>query len=439
MSRSLDQVVASAADVLRRNDRGGATVAAPNLYPHQWSWDAAFVAIGLSRLDVRRALTELQGLLRGQWTTGMIPQIVFSEQDGYFPGPDRWRTAGAAASPVGVRTSGICQPPVHSLALYVINQQALANGGEDARAAADFIRATFDDWYRWHQWLAAARDPAASGLVEVHHGWESGMDNSPRWDAAYARIVPGEMPAFVRQDTKHVRDASQRPSDADYDRYLWLVEQLASVDYDDARAREVIDFRMGDVFFSAILALASDLLAELGDGIGRHEQAAELRDLAARGRAGVAGAVDPGTGLAMDRDVRTLEWVSTPTVGGFAPLVCGAGPALYAAQVDLLMGEDWCGSPVLRHPLPPTTSPRSELFTPHNYWRGPQWPVISWLMTWALDHHGYADEAAALREAGLAQLADLSFAEYYDSVDGSPLGSRDQSWTAAAALAWAAR
>ena len=41
-----------------------------------------------------------------------------------------------------------------------------------------------------------------------------------------------------------------------------------------------------------------------------------------------------------------------------------------------------------------------------------------------------------LRDASLDQLADLSFAEYYEPITGEALGSRDQSWTAAAALEW---
>src|SRR3712207_6849827 len=40
-------LAARAAYVLRGNDIGALTTAAPALYPHMWSWDAAFVAIGL--------------------------------------------------------------------------------------------------------------------------------------------------------------------------------------------------------------------------------------------------------------------------------------------------------------------------------------------------------------------------------------------------------
>jgi hypothetical protein len=53
----------AARDALRRIDLGTFTTAAPDLYPHQWSWVAAFIATGLARVDVRRAITELRSLL----------------------------------------------------------------------------------------------------------------------------------------------------------------------------------------------------------------------------------------------------------------------------------------------------------------------------------------------------------------------------------------
>lgn len=434
MSLTSSQLAGAATEVLRRNDRGGRTVAAPNLYPHQWSWDAAFVAAGLGEIDTRRALTELASLLRGQWSTGMIPQIVFSDQPGYFPGPDRWRSEVAAASPGGVQTSGICQPPVHSWALFQIHRSARERGEE--ALVTDFLHAHFDALLAWHRWLSTVRAPEPGSLVEIHHGWESGMDNSPRWDAAYARVIPQEMAPFERLDLAHVADHGQRPSDTDYQRYIWLVDQLVSVAYDDDRAREVIDFRVGDVFFTALHSLASGLLAELADGIGRAREADELRQLAARFAANVEATVDPETGLARDYDLRAGTWLPAETLAGFAPLLCGTSPELERRQLDLLMGPRWCAHPSLAVAAPPTTSPESPDFISNNYWRGPQWPVINWLFSAALDHQGASAEAAAIRAAGLEQLTDGNFAEYYDSVSGTPLGSMDQSWTAAAALGW---
>ncbi|WP_066586844.1 glucosylglycerate hydrolase [Cellulomonas timonensis] len=435
ISRAADRLTDAAADVLRGNDRGARTVAAPDLYPHQWSWDAAFVAMGWARISVPRALRELEGLLAGQWSTGMIPHIVFSEEGGYFPGPERWRTERAAAAPHNVRTSGICQPGVHSLALAVIGSQARSRGGADAELFEAFLRKTFDSWFAWHMWLGDVRSTNPAGLVEIHHGWESGMDNSPRWDQAYRRVNVGMLEPYVRQDLRHVAEADQRPSDGDYDRYVWLLDQLASVAYDDDAARDIIDFRVGDVFFTAVHALSCEMLADLGAGIGRHQQAQVLRSMSRRASDAVARTVSPTTGLARDLDLRTGAWLESETIGGFAPLLCG-DPAALGDLTALLMGERWCGHPALHRPLPPTTSPASAAFVSHNYWRGPQWPVLTWLLSWSLAHRGRHDEAGALRDAGLAQLDDLRFAEYYDAVDGRPLGSMAQSWTAAAALAW---
>jgi len=85
-----------AAAVLRGNDAGSWTKASPHLYPHQWSWDSAFNAIGWAHLDVRRAMAELEGLFAAQWSTGMVPHIVFraGPDEPYFPG----RSGGTAPS-----------------------------------------------------------------------------------------------------------------------------------------------------------------------------------------------------------------------------------------------------------------------------------------------------------------------------------------------------
>ena len=436
-SVSNEQLRTAAIEVLRLNDLGTMTSAAPNLYPHMWSWDAAFVAIGLARTSVPRAVTELRTLLNAQWSTGMIPHIVFSDNDtGYFPGFDRWGTANAAALPAGVKSSGICQPPVHAIALRHIVDRGRENGGADQAAAEEFLAESFDGWLAWHRWLATVRDPDGVGLIEIHHGWESGFDNSPRWDGPYARVVPGAVAPFTRRDTLHVADISERPDDAEYTKYLWLVQQMVDVAFDDDAVQQVAHFRVRDVFFSAIMAASSAVLAGLGDDIGRDKEAEELRLMAARFRAGVASTVDPATGLARDYDVLAGQWIGTETVSGFAPLVSGGDPDLLAAQRELLQGPRWMGFPDLRFPLPPSTSPASDAFRPRTYWRGPVWPFLNLLLGWAAARDGEAGLYGRLRSASLQQLADLQFGEYYEPFTGEPLGSLAQAWTAAAALEW---
>ena len=67
----------SAADVLQANDRGTFTVPSGSLYPYQWLWDAAFIALGWSTIDRSRAWDELDSVVRGQWPDGMLPHVVY--------------------------------------------------------------------------------------------------------------------------------------------------------------------------------------------------------------------------------------------------------------------------------------------------------------------------------------------------------------------------
>ena len=85
-----EDIIARAAEVLRENDMGEWTRASPTLYPHQWSWDTAFIAIGLAHLDTGRAAREILTLLEHQWKNGKIPHIVFNPDappESYFPVP----------------------------------------------------------------------------------------------------------------------------------------------------------------------------------------------------------------------------------------------------------------------------------------------------------------------------------------------------------------
>ncbi|HET8642727.1 MAG TPA: glycogen debranching protein [Pseudonocardiaceae bacterium] len=442
-ARLLNQaaLAARAAYVLRGNDLGHMTTAAPALYPHMWSWDAAFVAIGLATVNLDRAILELDTLLAAQWSTGMLPHIVFAPGDlDYFPGPNRWGCLESGApAPGQPPTSGICQPPVHAIAVQRIVEAGHRGERSERRAADAFLRRSWKPLLAWHRWLATARDPDGDGLITVHHGWESGMDNSPRWDEPYSRVRVGPgLPAYQRRDVGVVGDATQRPSDAEYDRYLWLVEQMRRVGYDDALVRERVDFAVQDAFVSAIMSMACAVLAELGEDAGM--PAADIAELLAWAQlysAGVAWTVDPATGLARDFDLRTRSWLSAPTVAGFAPLLCGGlDHAAERRLLALLNSPTWAGDPRLVAALPPSTSPASPAFRPREYWRGPLWPVVAWLFSWAFARRGWANRAAILREEGMRLVADGHFAEYYEPFTGKPLGSMRQSWTAAAVLDW---
>ena len=427
-----------AAAVLHSNDAGRWTRAAPHLYPHQWSWDSAFIAIGWAHLDVRRAMLELEQLFTAQWQTGMVPHIVFraGPDEPYFPGPEWWDCAVAPAAPAPpLQTTGICQPPVHALAVQRIWQLTPPAQRPEIRQR---IQALYPRLIRWHRYLATQRDPEASGLVTAYHPWE-GTDNSPRWDRALARIKVAQPGPYTRVDTSQIGDPSQRPTDWDYDRYLWLVGLLRKYRYDDEQIYRHYPFLIKDVFFSAVLVAANAALLDLADvagaSAGDREQLAGWLD---RGVAGLNGCYDPDAGLCHDYDVRAGEQIRLRTFAGFAPIFARTADAgQRAAQLRLLDSPDFCGHPGFRWRLLPSTSPAEPAFEPHNYWRGPVWPVIDWLLWQSLSQLGYTGRADELRDDSLAEIAATGdFAEYFDPFTGKPLGSMQQSWTAAVALDW---
>ena len=73
-----DMLVRQARAVLDFNWTGEYTMPGPRLYPHQWSWDAAFIAIGYSSYDQERATRGLRHLFEAQWKNGLLPQLVFN-------------------------------------------------------------------------------------------------------------------------------------------------------------------------------------------------------------------------------------------------------------------------------------------------------------------------------------------------------------------------
>lgn len=432
-------LVAAAAKLLHDNDLGSMTAASALLYPHMWSWDAAFIAIGLASVNVQRAVTELDTLLGAQWANGMIPHIVFApDVGGYLPGPDRWACGElAAAAPNGRQTSGITQPPVHAIAVQRIVDRARHGARSDRAVAEEFVHRRWADLMRWHRWLADSRDSAGMGRITLYHGWESGMDNSPRWDSPYANVIAGPMPGYQRSDIRIV-DAQERPSDLEYERYLWLVEEMKSVRYDDDLLPQVMSFEVQDAFVTAIFALACEVLAELGaDLLCPAADVRDLRSWADRFRVGLLGMTDQHSGAARDFDVRTGSWIVTDTAAQFAPLLCGGlSDERERSLLAVLDGPGFCGNPDLKFALIPSTSPLSGDFRPRSYWRGPVWPVLNWLFWWALARRGWPERAGVLRSEAVRQAGEGTFAEYYEPFTGEPLGSPRQSWTAAVVVDW---
>ena len=154
-----------------------------------------------------------------------------------------------------------------------------------------------------------------------------------------------------------------------------------------------------------------------------------------RGRNGLDRRWDGDLGLCVDYDLLAGEPLRVRTVAGFAPLIAGGlSRERLRDSLETLGSPAFAGREGLRWALPPSTSPDEPGFHPRSYWRGPVWPVANWLLWWSLIRAGAPDPAARMRRETLGQLAEGGFAEYFEPFTGEPLGSSEQSWTAAVAL-----
>ncbi|MFG2457856.1 hypothetical protein ACGFWE_12410 [Streptomyces sp. NPDC048523] len=423
-----------AARVLNGNWTGASTVPSRGLYPHQWSWDSGFIAIGLRHLSPLRAQTELETLLAAQWGDGRIPHIVFNPSvplDAYFPSPDFWRSSSAghtAGAPRTVQTSGIVQPPVHALAAWLVHR---ADPG--LSRARGFLARVYPRLAAWHRYLLHRRDLGGGGLASVVHPWEQGMDNSPAWDLPLSRVTPAPARSFRRADLDHGA-AEDRPTDLDYGRYVRLATDYRDAGYADGGGK----FAVEDPAFNALLIASEHALAriaaELGaPGTARHARAERLT------AALVERLWDPASGMFLCRDLRAPAadgrgaLIPERTVSGLIPLLLPDLPRdLVAMLVGTVCGPHFGLGTSTR--LLPSYDLLGEAFDPHRYWRGPAWFNTAWLLERGLRTHGRRRQADTLRESVLELAGATDFAEYVDPYTGEACGATGFSWTAALAL-----
>ncbi len=417
-----------ALDVLERNWLGHATSPSPKLYPHQWSWDSACIAIGYSTWNQERAQTELRSLFAAQWADGLLPHIVFSGGGRYFPGPEFWQTERSPNAPDGHRTSGIVQPPIHASAVLRVYRNA-----PDRESAVRFLEELFPKLAAWHDYLYRERTRAGGGLAEIWHPWESGMDNSPLWDEALDRIVvtPAEVPAYERVDVL-LTDAAERPTDAEYDRYAYLVQLFRDLDYAPEQIRAACPFAVRPVLFNALLVQAGRDLATIARELGRDPRPFEAQ-ADRTGAALDAELWDEEYGLYLDYDVRSDSPVPVRCSIGFAPLYAGVpGPvraerALGGLTASLVQaGEHGWAVPSL--------SPDDSGFDPHRYWRGPVWPIVHWVLSRGFARYGNPGLSAVLRRTIIDLCHSGGFREHYNPKTGRGQGGEQFAWTAALVL-----
>jgi hypothetical protein len=406
-----DRLLAEAKHLLEQNTRSGEldgtqyrfTLPAADAYPFQWFWDSCFHAIVWAHIDRARAADELRSLLAWQRDDGFIPHVVFWDQS-RVKVSRFWHYVESAGIPWLRRpvTSECVQPPV------------LAQAVE--RIGGDFAKESLPALARYYGYLARNRDPDGDGLVSIVNQFESGLDYSP----AYARGRPRRNPLMLFLSTRRAE----------------LTNKLLG--FDLPRIFRLTDHSVEDVLFNTIYADGLSALARIADD---HDPALALwsRRLAARVLEGLLERCwDDRVGLFFNLVGRHERPKRQRAIISLLPLLLGDLPPGVAARlVDHLLDPHsfWTPYPVPSVPINDRTFRRtSRLFGFRFIWRGPASMNTNWFLTEGLRRHGYASEADELARRSRELAVRGGFNEFYDPLDGTPVGASDFGWATLAAI-----
>ena len=349
-------------------------------YPWQWLWDSCFHAVCWAHLgDGARAVAELGNVLAHQAADGFVPHLTYWDGSGIHA--EFWGRPG---------TSSITQPPMYGHAVAELVRRGVAV--PDPTVA------------RARKGLAFLLDRTGTGggpAPVIVHPWESGCDDSPRWDAWCA-----DGWTFDRW--------KQRKGD--------LVEALAFDGRSPIGSREL---EVASPGFAALVAFNVRELAEAtGDDSQLGRADATVAWLAERWRPDLATWADdvrvgPSSGTAA---VRTLDAL-------LPVLVTDDEEAIDSAFAAALDDAGFGG------PFGPAGVHRAEpAFDPSAYWRGPAWPQLTYLLWVAAVRRGRPATADDLATRLVAGALRSGMAEYWHPDTGEGLGAVPQSWAALATL-----
>ncbi|CAM1345501.1 Trehalase [Tenacibaculum amylolyticum] len=426
-----NELISKAQEVLNNNyQEKGFTIPCKGLYPFQWNWDSGFIAIGFAHFDMEKAQKEIKTLIDSQWSNGFIPHIIFhNETDTYFPGADFHKSNLSPLANNNVPTTGMTQP--HVLGFTLERMYEIAENKEEI---LDFIKTTIDAVYTYSLYFYKYRDPLNEGLAYIYHNWESGTDNSPIWDDIWSTMESPQY-TFERRDTTHV-DASQRPSNEEYNHYLHIIEVAKKYNYDDAKIAEFSPFLIQDPLFNSMLIGSNQSLIRLYEKIGGNED--KIATLQAYTEKSIQSfnskLYDEELGAYCHYDLKKNKLIRFVTSSSFAPLFAQVpdkkrADILVTTLLEKFGNEDQylCAS----------FDPTSERYKPKQYWRGPVWINLNWLLYHGLKKYGYDRIAERVKNDSIELIQKNGFYEYFDARkemhqnNTAGYGGNNFSWSAA--------
>jgi hypothetical protein len=345
-------------------------------YPHLWMWDSCFHSIAWSAFSDPRAVVELDAVFQGQLANGFLPHM-------------RYMRATKGRGPLA-GVSSFMQPPVYVRAMSAALEAGSAVPLPLIDAARRALTALWDDRLR-------------EDLLVIVHPWESGADDSPRWDS------------WIGSSHWSRRRWSK------FDR-----EVLSTASY--GTHGQAIGNSRFEVAPAAFNAIAADAAITFGSLAADRSWTAKGMDLAA---ALDARAWRDDIGLWSDvAYTGGGDSVSVPTLDGALPALCTADLAKADRAVAQMAAPSRFAAPFgLRY-----VARDDPAYRPAQYWRGSSWPQLNFLAVVAARRAGRLDLATQVATGSVAGCRRAGFSEYWHPETGHGLGAIPQTWAAVTVL-----
>ena len=316
-----------------------------------WNWDSAFHAMTVSRYDTQLAKNCIDCFMMFQKENGLLPDVVFVK--------------GRIADNYG-------KPPVLPWATCMVYE---------ADGDMDFLRRNYDRFVKHEEFMVRERSDRGmffySAQVNpedrdyLHPRWESGWDNSPRWDDCIVDLWPIDLNCYMI------------------------------------------------LYYRSMAKMAEYLGLDAGEWNGKEKALTEL----------VEGTLyDEKNATYTDRNRKTGEFSTALSPASFMPLYIGTASAERAAAMERMARDEnkfYPGMPTISYDHPTYSL---------DYWRGPTWINVAYFATKGLKDYGFDETADGIKEYLLSMIYDelpRGICENYDSKARRGKCNKSFSWTSA--------
>ena len=410
----MKETIKIAKEVLINNRRSGYTLPTNNeLYPAQWNWDSAFIALGYSYFNMEYAIEELEKLITGQWEDGMIPHILFHDNDeSYFPNHKTWDCGNKVPS------SGITQPPIIATIIKKIVDQNKLDKSQMKR-----MEIIIKKLKKYLDWFYNYRDTNKIGLAAIIHPWESGLDNSPIWDSPLDKVKIEENLKYERRDL-NVSKSENRPLKKDYDAYITLLNQFKKDKYNPSKIVNESMFNVIDIGFNSIVIRATKDLIEVGKRFNLNFS--DLENKIALSEESLIKFYKEEEQSFFSYDFKNHNLIKVDAISNYFILFADLGNKEINNKIISKLKK----YNSQREYFFTTVNPKDKTFEETRYWRGPVWINSNWIIYQGLINKD-KKFSELLKNKTLELLENKNFHEYYNFKNGDCLGANNFSWSAA--------